>query len=90
MDRWQTQSPQPSPYHLRGQLGSRLYEGKAGVDQSSGKRERLPDIFIVEFRILALPLSAIWIHGENLKDAPNREAQVAYAPFAILMGSLVG
>lgn len=53
------------------------------VNQSSGERQYLPDIFFLKLRVFALEFSSIGIKGQGLKYPPNCKTEVTYAWFAV-------
>jgi hypothetical protein len=49
----------------------------------TGERQRLPNVFVVKFRVFALELSTVWINGQRFKRSAYSKAEVANAWLAI-------
>src|ERR1700739_2309383 len=51
--------------------------------QSRGKRQRLPDVFVFEFRIFAFEFGAVGVGRQCLKNAADGKTEISNARFAV-------
>ena len=53
------------------------------VNQRSGERQCLPDVFVLEFRIFAFEFGAVGVSCQCLKNAADGKTEISNARFAI-------
>jgi hypothetical protein len=47
------------------------------VNQSGGEDQRLPNIFVLKFRVLSPEFSTVWIDGQRLKHSADGKTEFA-------------